>query len=63
MIEVEAVIDVAIGHTSVGGNNCPEMHALRHVTHITTRAAVFMARSVEAGCDGQPPNWRSWICV
>ena len=36
MVELGAVADVAMKRTSVGGNNCPENHARRHVTRITT---------------------------
>jgi hypothetical protein len=51
MVELEAVADVAIERTSVGGNNCPENHAHRHVTRITTSADGFTKREMLRVCE------------
>jgi len=42
------VADVAIEHTSLGGNNCPEIHAPQHVTRITTRTSISAGAAMEA---------------
>jgi len=42
------VADVAIKHTSVGGNNCPENYARRHVTRITTSGFPPQGAAIDA---------------
>jgi hypothetical protein len=51
MVEPEAVAGVAIKDTSVGGNNCPENHAHRHVTRITTSANAFTSSDKLPVCE------------
>jgi len=51
MVELEDVTDVAIKHTSVGGNNCHENHTPQHVTQVTTREAAFTRRNLADLCE------------
>ena len=51
MVELEAVAEVAIKHTSISGNNCPENHACRHVTRITSGDVPLRRRNRSLNCD------------
>jgi len=56
MVELEVVADVAMKDTSVGGNNCPEYHVLRHVTRVTTSDTELNSACPDHICDRHSQN-------